>query len=181
MKFSRLSNLMFILSATFCCWTGALAQTAEEEELSPIIIDYGQERDEVAEEVFEDLIYDEETQSYRLLEAEELEQAVDATPGESEEAVSDMEPAGPPVQTADDADELKRLFDLYRDALQNKAFLEADTLAKRVVELSIRLNGLDSSDWALPSTTIRTMTPLSLISRRPSGLSKELRIVSALH
>jgi len=88
------------------------------------------------------------------LEAEELEQAVDATPGESEEAVSDMEPAGPPVQTADDADELKRLFDLYRDALQNKAFLEADTLAKRVVELSIRLNGLDSSDSAKAITNL---------------------------
>jgi tetratricopeptide (TPR) repeat protein len=145
---------MFISAVTVSCWTGALAQTADEEELSPIIIDYGQERDEVAEEVFEDLIYDEETGSYRLLESDEIEEAMDAAPGDGPEATSDTDVIGPPVQTADDAAELKRLFDLYRDALENKAFLEADTLAKRVVELSIRLNGLDSSDSARAITNL---------------------------
>ena len=35
------------------CWSASAAQTADEEELGPIVIDYGQPRDEIAEEVFD--------------------------------------------------------------------------------------------------------------------------------
>lgn len=114
--------------------------------MSPVIIDYGQPRDEVAEEVFEDLIYDAETQTYSLREPEEEE----AAPAPEEP----QDPVGPPAETAADAGELTRLFGLYREALENKAYLEADTLAKRVVELSIRLNGLDSHDSAKAITNL---------------------------
>lgn len=128
------------------CSAGSLAQTADEEELSPIVIDHGQPRDEIAEEVFEDLLYDEETQTYSL--REDVEQDAEPAQAPQEDAV------GPPAETEADADDLKRLFDLYREALENKAYLEADTLAKRVVELSIRLNGLDSHDSAKAITNL---------------------------
>ena len=146
MNSSQLPKFLFFPVAMAFCWSGSSAQTADEEELSPIVIDYGQPLDEVAEEVFEDLIYDEETQTYSLREVDEQEaEPVQGPP---------QDPVGPPAETEADADELKRLFELYRDALQNKAYLEADTLAKRVVELSIRLNGLDSHDSAKAITNL---------------------------
>lgn len=60
----------------------------------------------------------------------------------------------PPSQREKDTADLRRLFDLYREALANKDYLEADTLAKRVVELSIRLNGIDSHDSAKALTNL---------------------------
>ena len=60
----------------------------------------------------------------------------------------------PPSQEELDLEELRRLFLMYRDALQNKDYLEADTLAKRIVEMSIRLNGLDSHDSAKALTNL---------------------------
>ena len=48
----------------------------------------------------------------------------------------------------------RRLFETYRQALANKDYLEADTLAKRVVEMSITLNGLDSHDTAKAITNL---------------------------
>jgi hypothetical protein len=148
MKFSQFPKFLLIPVAMVFCWTGSSAQSSDDEELSPIIIDYGQPRDEVAEEVFEDLVYDEETQTYSLIEIDEQEETPEQRPAD--------EPVGPPPEPAAEADanELKRLFDLYRDALENKAYLEADTLAKRVVELSIRLNGLDSHDSAKAVTNL---------------------------
>lgn len=86
----------------------------------------------------EGLVYDEATREYRLIE--------DAALADDEvDSVSQRE---------QDTAELRRLFQLYREALDNKAFLEADTLAKRVVELSIRLNGLDSHDSAKALTNL---------------------------
>jgi tetratricopeptide (TPR) repeat protein len=126
---------LFLLTSLALCWSGsaALAQTTdEEEELAPILIgDPQDDGTEVAEEEFEDLVYDEEAQSYRLIEDDEPDDWVE-----------------PPSQDELDTEELKRLFALYREALENKEYLEADTLAKRVVELSIKLNGLDSHDSA---------------------------------
>ncbi|MEX2123825.1 MAG: tetratricopeptide repeat protein [Woeseia sp.] len=51
-------------------------------------------------------------------------------------------------------DELQRYFMLYKEALDNKAYLEADTLAKRVVELSIELFGVNSVDSARALTNL---------------------------
>ena len=122
----------------------SLAQeTGEDEPLETISIpekySRGQENDTVGdaaegefpEDEFEDLEFDEESGSYRLIEDDAGDDWVEG-PSEREQL----------------ADELKRMFELYREALDNQQYLEADTLAKQVVELSIRLNGLDSMDSA---------------------------------
>ena len=144
MKSSQIpSSLAFPLALAFC-WSASAAQTADEEELGPIVIDYGQQRDDVAEEVFEDLVFDKETQTYSLKEDEP-----EAVGPEVELVEPETEPTA-----KENAEELTRLFELYRYALENKAYLEADTLAKRVVELSIQLNGLDSHDSAKAITNL---------------------------
>jgi hypothetical protein len=66
----------------------------------------------------------------------------------------DNDPLDPQSEYEQDADELRRLFLMYRDALANTDYLEADTLAKRIVELSIKLNGLDSHDSAKALTNL---------------------------
>jgi tetratricopeptide (TPR) repeat protein len=120
------------------------AQDAEEqpapakEELQTIELDRGGvPADEPPEEEFEDLVFDEASQSYRLIEDDSGDDWVD-----------------PPSDRETQTEELKRLFELYREAIGNRDFLEADTLAKRVVELSIELNGLDSHDSAKAITNL---------------------------
>jgi tetratricopeptide (TPR) repeat protein len=49
---------------------------------------------------------------------------------------------------------LQRYFMLYKEALDNKAYTEADTLAKQVVELSIEVFGVDSLDSARALTNL---------------------------
>jgi tetratricopeptide (TPR) repeat protein len=49
---------------------------------------------------------------------------------------------------------LQRYFMLYKEALDNKAYTEADTLAKQVVELSIEVFGIDSLDSARALTNL---------------------------
>lgn len=90
-----------------------------------------------ADEGFDDLVFDEATQTYKLVEDKEGDDWVEP---ESEQEMQ--------------ADELQRLFDLYREALLNEDYLEADTLAKRVVELSIKVYGLDSHDSAKAITNL---------------------------
>lgn len=53
-----------------------------------------------------------------------------------------------------DEEQLQRSFNLYKEALDNKAYHEADMLAKRVVELSIRLFGINSLDSARALTNL---------------------------
>ncbi len=116
------------------------AQTAGDDEvLSPIVIDdrYAEDNDTVDDDQNDDLVQDEDTGSYRLVEDDEGDDWVE-----------------PPSQFEQDTEELARLFELYREALKNKDYLEADTLAKRVVELSISINGLDSHDSAKAITNL---------------------------
>ena len=110
-----------------------------EETIEPIILDRRGDREDIpdADEGFDDLIFDESTQTYKLIERDSAE-----TP---EEPLSEREA---------EVLELQRLFDLYREALRNRDYLEADTLAKRVVEMSIRINGLDSHDSAKAITNL---------------------------
>ena len=118
------------------------AQEAEEEaagddELE--MIDLAEERQapRSPNEGVEGIEFDEATQSYRLVLDDEGDDYVE-----------------PPSERETQLDELQRLFELYREALGNKDYLEADTLAKRVVELSIRVNGLDSHDSAKAITNL---------------------------
>lgn len=59
-----------------------------------------------------------------------------------------------------EVDELARNFELYKEALQNSSFDEADTLAKRIVELSIKLYGIDSHESA------KALTNLAIVQQR---------------
>ena len=117
-----------------------VAQTEDETEvIEPIVVKdhYASEDDIATEDEFDDLALDEETGNYRLIEDDAEDDWVE-----------------PPSQTEQDSEELRRLFELYREALLNEDFLEADVLAKRVVELSIRINGLDSHDSAKAITNL---------------------------
>jgi tetratricopeptide (TPR) repeat protein len=138
-KFS--GNLKYSAAVAILC-SGALAfsQTTEDqagesadEPVEAVLpeTEESQETEPPGNDGLGNLVFDERTQRYRLIE--------DTEGDDYEEPPSDREL---------EAEELKRLFDLYREALGNKDYLEADTLAKRVVELSIRLNGLDSHDSA---------------------------------
>jgi len=80
---------------------------------------------------------DDESQDYQLIENDDGDDWVEPVP-----------------QRELDAAELQRLFTLFREALGDKAYLEADTLAKRVVEMSIDLNGIDSHDSAKAITNL---------------------------
>jgi tetratricopeptide (TPR) repeat protein len=133
MNFSATPKYLIFLAATSICWSGTNAQpqvSDDEEELGMIVIEdrYGQE--DGSDEAYEDRAPDEEG-GYRLIENDEGDDWVE-----------------PPSQKETDAEELIRLYVLYREAMDNKDLLEADTLAKRVVELSIRVNGLESMDSA---------------------------------
>jgi len=50
--------------------------------------------------------------------------------------------------------EIRRLFDLYKDARSSHMLEEADTLAKRIVDVSIRANGIDSKVTATALTNL---------------------------
>ena len=135
-----------LLALLFLCGPASFSQeqeSGEEDQLETIRIPekYSRSQDEypeedsaedgIPEDEFEDLVFDEDAGTYRLIEDDEGDDWVEG-PSEREQL----------------ADELKRMFELYREALDNRQFVEADTLAKQVVELSIRLNGLDSMDSA---------------------------------
>jgi tetratricopeptide (TPR) repeat protein len=60
----------------------------------------------------------------------------------------------PESEESRDRDELRRSFELYTSSLENKMYDEADTLAKRIVELSIKLYGIDSYDSAKALTNL---------------------------
>jgi tetratricopeptide (TPR) repeat protein len=67
-------------------------------------------------------------------------------------------PIGEPAITDEDEEtpeeKLQRYFALYKDAMENEAYAEADVLAKQVVELTIGLFGVDSLDSARALTNL---------------------------
>lgn len=137
-SFKSLSLLAFLCLATIAAARQETPPAAQEEtgEIETISLDRGSQ-EPVEEEQYDDLVFDEATQSYRLIEDDAGDDWVE-----------------PPSEREVQAEELKRLFELYKEALDNKDYLEADTLAKRVVEMSIRLNGLDSHDSAKAITNL---------------------------
>lgn len=124
-----ITRLLALIVAMLTCGA-APAQTDEaDEDLQEITVKphYGDQ----------DIEASEQAEGYRLIEDDEIDDWEEPLPqGESE------------------IEELQRLYGLYRDALDNTAYLEADTLAKRIVELSIRINGIDSHDSARAITNL---------------------------
>lgn len=140
----KAKNPLFLVAATALALPWQLLQAQESEagaaagdELEMIDLEAVRQEHRSPNEGVEGIEFDEATQSYRLVQDDEGDDYVE-----------------PPSERETQLDELKRLFELYREALDNKDFLEADTLAKRVVELSIRLNGLDSHDSAKAITNL---------------------------
>ena len=72
----------------------------------------------------------------------------------------DTEYVEPQSQQETDEQELRRYFELYKEAVADKQYDEADSLAKRLVELAIRLHGLDSPESA------RALTNLGIVQYR---------------
>jgi len=85
--------------------------------------------------------------------ADETESLDDA---EGPESLDDAEEITVPQPTAKESeiDELRLSFALYKEAIANASYDEADTLAKRMVELTIRLFGLDSHESAKALTNL---------------------------
>jgi tetratricopeptide (TPR) repeat protein len=141
MKSSQTNNIPVLLAVAFALGTSgvSVAQTEPEEELELIELDNrnGQDEDAGEEEIFDGLIYDQDSQQYRLIE-------------DPEEEV----PVEPPSQRETDEAEIRRLFELYRDSVTSGNFLEADTLAKQIIELSIRVFGINSTESAKALTNL---------------------------
>lgn len=133
-KFLRFFSHICIFLALGSVLPVAAQEVADDD--SSVAAEEDQRTDESP--VPEGLVYDDSIGEYRLIEDEALD-------SDEIDSVSLRE---------QETEELRRLFLLYREALGNKAFLEADTLAKRIVELSIRLNGLDSHDSAKALTNL---------------------------
>jgi tetratricopeptide (TPR) repeat protein len=77
-----------------------------------------------------------------------------ASPGTDEPGTGAQAPTDEALADENPEEELERYFDLYRSAMENEAYAEADMLAKRVVELSIRLFGINSLDSARALTNL---------------------------
>jgi tetratricopeptide (TPR) repeat protein len=75
-----------------------------------------------------------------------------ANPEFTDDIPEDIDKVPAPPETTDDR--LRRLFTLYKDAVAQGSFAEADTLAKRIVEISISENGRDSEESARALTNL---------------------------
>ncbi len=131
---------VLIAVALVSCASGAsMAQTEPEEELEVIELGdrYGGDETASEEEIFDGLIYDQDSQQYRLIEDPEEE---------------DLEE--PPSQRETDIAEIRRLFEIYKDSVSSGNYLEADTLAKQIIELSIRVFGVNSMESAKALTNL---------------------------
>jgi len=70
----------------------------------------------------------------------------------TEEIPEDLEAPPPPPET--DHERLLRLFTLYKDAIAEESYAEADTLGKRIVELTLAEHGRNSEEAARALTNL---------------------------
>lgn len=126
---NRLITIVFVLIA-FETVLPAFAQ--EEEQAAPDISVQADDRSE------------------DLVEAQIDEQPEAGTPEEGplETQLEEV----PDVRTPEE--DLQHYFFLYKNALEDGMYTEADSLAKRVVELSISVRGLESHDTAIALTNL---------------------------
>ena len=73
---------------------------------------------------------------------------------EDEPYIDDFDEAIVDVDDETDTERLSRLFTLYMDAISDRMFEEADSLAKQIVELAISTYGLDSEESASALTNL---------------------------
>jgi tetratricopeptide (TPR) repeat protein len=141
MKSPLLNTIPVLIAVAFGLGASgvSMAQTEPEEELEMIELGDRYDNDDVAteDEIFDGLIFDQDSQQYRLIEDPEEE---------------DLEE--PPSQREQDIEEIGRLFSLYKESVTSANFLEADTLAKRIVELSIKVFGINSAESAKALTNL---------------------------
>jgi len=138
--FLRLDSLPALLAVAYFSGAGALAlaQSEPEEKLEPIELGnaYGEEDPGIEDEVIDGLVFDQDAQQYRLIEEDE-EDLVEA-----------------PSQRDTDTAEIVRLFELYKESVGGGNYLEADILAKQIIELSIRIFGINSTESAKSLTNL---------------------------
>ncbi|MEM7500962.1 MAG: tetratricopeptide repeat protein [Pseudomonadota bacterium] len=123
-------------------FAGAWAQESADLELQEIPSVVEQERSDVAE---------------NAAEQETLEEIVLPSQDVFEEDVyfSGNEEIFDPGQAEESDDErIRRLFTLYMDAVSDRQYDEADTLAKQIVEMTISVHGLDSQESASALTNL---------------------------
>jgi hypothetical protein len=141
MKPPQLNSLSILTGIALVLGAGgmSLAQTDPEEELQIIELGdpYAEDSAESEDEIFDGLIFDEDSQQYRLIEDPE------------EEVLEE-----PQTQRELDLAEISRLFALYKESLTSANYLEADTLAKQIIELSIKLYGIESAESAKALTNL---------------------------
>jgi len=97
----------------------------------------GENGTEREDEIFDGLIYDQQAQEYRLIEDPEEENLVEQ-----------------PSQRETDTAEIGRLFTLYKESIVTRNLLESDTLAKRIIELSIKVFGINSTESSKALTNL---------------------------
>jgi len=101
---------------------------------------------------------DEEADELELISIDDLRQSGDE---DNYDDVDDEENLPPQLSEKEtNLDELRRSFELYKSAIATFSYDEADTLAKRMVELAIRLYGLDSHESA------KALTNLGLVQQK---------------
>lgn len=141
MKSPQLTNLPVLTVVVFALGAGgvSMAQTEPEEELEIIELGDRYDEDDSASEddTLGGLIYDQVPQQYRLIEDPE------------EEGLEE-----PPSQRETDLGEISRLFALYKESLTGANYQESDTLAKQIIELSIKLFGINSTESAKALTNL---------------------------
>lgn len=141
----RLNICHVLVAGVFALGAGgqALAQSEPEEELELIVLDeqYDEQYDDTDSDeevaVMDDQPAVQSSQQYQLIEDPEDEDLVE-----------------PPSQRETDTAEIIRLFAVYKEAVSSKNFLEADTLAKQIIELSIKVFGIDSEESAKSLTNL---------------------------
>jgi len=141
MRSSQLNTFPVLVAVAFAVGASgvSMAQTEPEEELEIIELGDRYDGDDTAieDEIFDGLVFDQDSQQYQLLEVPEEEYLPE-----------------PPSQRETDVAEIRRLFAVYKESINSASYLEADTLAKRIIELSIKLFGINSAESAKALTNL---------------------------
>ncbi|MEQ9563630.1 MAG: tetratricopeptide repeat protein [Woeseiaceae bacterium] len=137
------------LFAGFAFLPSVSAQQVDEEQ-APV-----EEQDERSINIGDEAVYGDAAGMPEVdLDAELLDITDSALDASSPESLDNTAALSEEEQENLDRDELIRSFELYKSSIENGMYDEADTLAKRIVELSIKLYGINSHDSAKALTNL---------------------------